>query len=275
MEGKGLVVSNNWGTPSCGATDVTQDLASNLKRARIFADAHPTGHRNEFLYPQTSAPVFLHPLESPLPPIPPPCPTAMVAAFLKSDSASYRPLFSAPRSLSARFLAIFGVISIIYFTRILLPDLSSLRLVPLDRVRSTCPPRSYAAGKWVPKPPPTNRTDFNDPSDAFEFLGFDGCASTREIYWHLAADTESLWDRFPGVASWRWQPPADCQVREFDSTALVKDLVEKGGWLLIGGECHFIWDVCTMLEEGFQFCPVPHFRRDRTSCPFAVVQQLA
>ena len=166
-----------------------------------------------------------------------------MVAFFKSDQVAYRPLVSTPRSLSVKLLALFAVLSVLYVGHSLIPsdykpDLSSLRF-PASRVRGTCPPRSYAAGKWVPKPPPTNRTDFKASSDAFEFLGFEGCASTREIFWHLAADKERLWDRFPGVSSWRWQPASDCDIRDLDPAVLVKDLVEKGGWLLIGGESAF------------------------------------
>ena len=164
----------------------------------------------------------------------------MVALSFKTDASPYRPLVSAPRSLSTKFIALFAVISLVYFTHSFVPseykpDFPSFRLSS-SRVRGTCPPRSYAAGEWVPKPPPTNRTDFNASSDVYEFLGFEGCASSREVYWHLAADKPALWDRFPGVSSWKWQPPSDCEVRDLDPAGLVKDLVEQGGWLLIGGE---------------------------------------
>lgn len=68
------------------------------------------------------------------------------------------------------------------------------------------------------------------------FAGFDGCASSREVDWHLAIDVEEKWDRFPDVSSWEWVPGETCQgLRQFDSAALVKELVEDGGWLLIGG----------------------------------------
>ncbi|KAI0699875.1 hypothetical protein C8T65DRAFT_296188 [Cerioporus squamosus] len=177
----------------------------------------------------------------------------MVALSFKTDSSPYRPLLSAPRSLSTKFFALFAVISIVYFTHSFVPseykpDFSSFRFSS-PRVRGTCPPRSYAAGEWVPKPPPTNRTDFNASSDVYDFLGFQGCASTREVYWHLAADKPALWDRFPRVSSWEWQTPSDCEVRDLDPAAVVKDLVEQGGWLLIGDsvtENHFFSLSCLL-----------------------------
>ncbi|KAI0744295.1 hypothetical protein C8Q80DRAFT_1186117 [Daedaleopsis nitida] len=169
-------------------------------------------------------------------------------AFWKSDAAQYRPLLSAPRSLSAKFFVLVAVVSLIYLAQFVIPyDLPSFSLS--SRTRGTCPPKSWANGKWVPKPPPTNRTDFSTPSDAFEFLGLEGCASSREIFWHLAADNERLWDRFPGVSTWRWQPPSDCEVRDLVRELLVRDLIEQGGWLLIGDsvtENHFFSLSCLL-----------------------------
>lgn len=165
-----------------------------------------------------------------------------MVAFFKTDSVPYRPLFSAPRSLSSKFFALLGLFSVVCLATYLLPssykpDFPSLRF-PSDRQRGTCSPQSWAAGQWVSTSPPTTRTNFTKPEDAYEFLGMEGCASSREHWWHLAADKPALYDRFPGVASWRWSPPSDCTVRDLDASMLVKELVEQGGWLLIGGECN-------------------------------------
>jgi hypothetical protein len=73
--------------------------------------------------------------------------------------------------------------------------------------------------------------------DALAFSGFSGCASSREFYWHLAADKEDQWDRFPRAQSWKWIPGRRCTgLRSLDAGELVKDLVEDGGWYLVGGE---------------------------------------
>ncbi len=169
-------------------------------------------------------------------------PTAIMVAFFKTDSVPYRPLFSAPRSLSSKFFALLALFSVVCLATYLLPssykpNLPSLGL-PSGRQRGTCTPQSWAAGQWVSKPPPTTRTNLTKPEEAYEFLGLEGCASSREHWWHLAADKPELYDRFPGVASWSWSPPSDCAVRDLDPSAIVKDLVEQGGWFLIGGECH-------------------------------------
>ncbi|OSX65874.1 hypothetical protein POSPLADRAFT_1131781 [Postia placenta MAD-698-R-SB12] len=89
----------------------------------------------------------------------------------------------------------------------------------------------------------------HSPDDALAFAGFEGCASNREFYWHLAADNEALWDRWPSVTSWQWSPAEDCDVRPFSAAALIKDMVENGGWLLIGDsvtENHFFSLSCEL-----------------------------
>ncbi|KZT04371.1 uncharacterized protein LAESUDRAFT_658093 [Laetiporus sulphureus 93-53] len=88
--------------------------------------------------------------------------------------------------------------------------------------------------------------------DILDFAGFEGCASDREFWWHLAADNEAQWGRFPGAHSWQWTPPDECEVRPFDGEALVKDMVEKGGWLLIGDsvtENHFFSLSCVLFPH--------------------------
>lgn len=74
--------------------------------------------------------------------------------------------------------------------------------------------------------------------DALNFSGFEGCASSREYWWHLASDNEGQWGRFPGAQSWEWVPGSDeCRgLRRLDPSEMVRDLVEEGGWLLLGGK---------------------------------------
>ncbi|KAH9942482.1 uncharacterized protein BXZ73DRAFT_88044 [Epithele typhae] len=86
-------------------------------------------------------------------------------------------------------------------------------------------------------------------ADAYAMLGLQGCASSREVYWHLGANSETRFDRFPGVSSWRWEPPQECMAEEASAEELVKHLVEHGGWLLIGDsvtENHFFSLSCML-----------------------------
>jgi hypothetical protein len=96
--------------------------------------------------------------------------------------------------------------------------------------------------------------------DALTFSGFTGCASSREFFWHLAADKKEQWDRFPGAQSWKWVPGQKCTgLRPLDARELIKDLVEDGGWYLVGGESilllysasGFIYGADSVMENQF------------------------
>jgi hypothetical protein len=91
-----------------------------------------------------------------------------------------------------------------------------------------------------------------DKTQALQFSGFSGCASSREFYWHLAADNEDQWDRFPAAQSYKWEVGKDegCKgLRELNQEDMVRDLVEQGGWLLVGDsitEGHFFSLSCML-----------------------------
>ncbi|KAK7677510.1 hypothetical protein QCA50_019516 [Cerrena zonata] len=144
------------------------------------------------------------------------------------------------RFLQGKRLLFLGLLTITFFVLYtLFPSSSFASWTPSleiagSRVRSGCTPQEWSDGRWVPRTPPTNKTSMTRPEDALEFVGFESCASSREFFWHLAADEEPKWDRYPGVASWKWQPSESCDARAFNAESLVKDMAEQGGWLLIG-----------------------------------------
>ncbi|KAJ3505727.1 hypothetical protein NLJ89_g7266 [Agrocybe chaxingu] len=115
--------------------------------------------------------------------------------------------------------------------------------------QKTCTPQAYSDGTWVYHPR-TNATKMTDPKDAHAFSGFEACASSREYFWHLASDREDQWDRFPKAQSWQWVPGRGCEdMRPLDPAALVKDMVEDGGWYLVGdsvSENHFFSLSCIL-----------------------------
>ncbi|KAF7790710.1 hypothetical protein EIP86_001666 [Pleurotus ostreatoroseus] len=116
------------------------------------------------------------------------------------------------------------------------------------RKSSPCSPSLWSAGQWKRMEQPRSSSTVQSVADVLALEGFQGCASDREYKWHLAAD-EDQWDRFPDVASYIWTPPDECNVRSLDTEALVQDLVEKGGWLLIGDsvtENHFFSISCLL-----------------------------
>lgn len=104
------------------------------------------------------------------------------------------------------------------------------------RVRGSCPPQAWNDGTWEYSKPHTNLTSLTRKEDVMEFVPFEGCASDREYWWHLASEEETQWNRWPSVASYLWQPSDECDARPLDGAAMVKDMVEQGGWLLLGGK---------------------------------------
>ncbi|KAL0956939.1 hypothetical protein HGRIS_003041 [Hohenbuehelia grisea] len=129
-----------------------------------------------------------------------------------------------------------------------IPALQQSIFSPHRWLRPSCAPNDYAAGNWTFNPR-TNRTKMTDKTDAFAFSGFEGCASSREVFWHLASDKTEQWDRFPNAQSWTWTPGERCNIAPFDKEAMVRDLVEEGGWLLLGDsitEGHFFSLSCML-----------------------------
>ena len=146
--------------------------------------------------------------------------------------------------LSWRLLALTGWIALLVTVYLLHPSSTSFKqsisTVLRSRPKELCSPRTWSAGQWKPTTPRTTKR-ITRPNDVLPYYGFEGCASDREYNWQLAAD-EDQWNRFPDVASYVWTPPKECDVLPLERDALVRDLVERGGWLLVGGEflCHCV-----------------------------------
>ena len=145
-------------------------------------------------------------------------------------STSLHFLTMARRSLSFRLVLLGSLLSLLF---LIYASYDSDYL----GLRDSCPPSAYSnTGQWVYHPR-TNSHNMSSPEDALAFSGFEGCASSREFYWHLAADKPEQWDRFPAAQSWRWVPTRECKnMRKFEPERVVQDLVERGGWLLVGGK---------------------------------------
>ncbi|KIY53414.1 hypothetical protein FISHEDRAFT_68890 [Fistulina hepatica ATCC 64428] len=134
--------------------------------------------------------------------------------------------------------------------------------------RGICTPEQYAHGRWVYNPPPPSLENvMTEEKDALDFAGFAGCASSREFYWHLGADNKEMWSRFPNATAWSWEPEEPCQVRPLEPQSLLRDLVEQGGWLLIGDsitEGHFFSLSCLLYPHVLatpNYTANPHFDR--------------
>lgn len=101
---------------------------------------------------------------------------------------------------------------------------------------SHCPPDLWASGQWTRRDPPrSTKQQVTSVEDILEMEGFAGCASDRHYRWHIGSE-EDQWHRYPDVAAFEWTPPEGCNVRQFRPEEVIRDMVEKGGWLLLGGE---------------------------------------
>jgi len=147
------------------------------------------------------------------------------------------------RSLAARLIGIGVLITFMLalHTYSSLPTFS-FRLPDMfsPRKRSSCPPNAWNKGQWHYKPH-SNLTTMTKAQDVFELSGLEGCASDREYFWHLGVDHEEEWNRFPNVSSYAWKPSDGCDVRPLNGMAMVKDMVEQGGWLLLGGMSRLLY----------------------------------
>lgn len=141
-----------------------------------------------------------------------------------------------PRSFTGRLMALGASLTLLILVyTYTAPFAYQLDLSKFTSSRYTCSPESYSSGSWA-FAPRTNTSNMTTKEQALDFAGFSGCASSREYDWHLATDKPEQWDRFPNVSSWQWIPGESCQgLRPLDPPALVKELVEEGGWLLVGG----------------------------------------
>ncbi|KAJ7592623.1 hypothetical protein C8J56DRAFT_1161729 [Mycena floridula] len=115
----------------------------------------------------------------------------------------------------------------------------------------TCPPSEWIKGQWVTK---TNYTfgslkDTEQLDEVYAMAGFKNCASNRQRDWHLGGPKQRP-DRFPKVTSFEWQ--GGCDIRPWSADKMVKDLVELGGYLLLGDsltEGHFFSLSCSLGEH--------------------------
>ncbi|KIK91224.1 hypothetical protein PAXRUDRAFT_149979 [Paxillus rubicundulus Ve08.2h10] len=117
-----------------------------------------------------------------------------------------------------------------------------------QRQRGTCAPEDWSSGFWKYSPN-TDLPALTDPDQALLFHGFEGCAADREYKWHLGTDHPEQWDRFPDVSAYKWQPSSRCDARPLNGAAMVRDMVENGGWLLLGDsitENHFFSLSCLL-----------------------------
>ncbi|EJD41251.1 hypothetical protein AURDEDRAFT_90398 [Auricularia subglabra TFB-10046 SS5] len=113
-----------------------------------------------------------------------------------------------------------------------------------------CSPEAYSAGRWERQPGILRNMTRHE--DVFALSGWTRCASSQEPGWHLASDVPEAfhWRTEASMARWKWIPgPACSRFRRFSGEEMVRNLVERGGWLMIGDsltEGHFFSLSCIL-----------------------------
>lgn len=101
---------------------------------------------------------------------------------------------------------------------------------------SRCSPHDWNDGAWVRNP---NAKPIQSPVDVYAASGFSGCASTREVGLHMGTDKLDKLHWRQNISSWTWTPNGGkCLdvARTGLGEELLIDLVQRGGWLLVGGK---------------------------------------
>lgn len=149
------------------------------------------------------------------------------------------PLFSI-RTLCVALIVIGTLVSLTFLSSLSFRQYAHYpalgRFLPLTR--SFCSPESYAAGHWTPRP---NSSSLASRDGVLAVSGFEGCASSREVGWHLGTswgdEEEFVKLQWRGNASsYDWVPGEGCSsYTKVDAKVLVQQLVEEGGWFILGG----------------------------------------
>lgn len=111
-----------------------------------------------------------------------------------------------------------------------------------------CSPEAYSSGSWVRKPGPI--TNMSRYEDVYALSGWTGCGSQHEHEWHFATTESNAWPWRSFASHFTYKPGPGCSsLRRFNQRELVQNLVERGGWLLIGDsltEGHFFSISCML-----------------------------
>lgn len=105
-----------------------------------------------------------------------------------------------------------------------------------------CSPEAWADGHWTYHPRST-LTNATSVGDILAFAGFGGCACSREYDMQLGSDTPEQFMKQPKVNSYQWVPSETCDISALDAKAMVKEMVEHGGWFLLGGRLASFYSV--------------------------------
>jgi hypothetical protein len=103
--------------------------------------------------------------------------------------------------------------------------------LPHEKSLSECSPQDWSSGTWELKSPLPGPND-----SVLSISGFEGCSSQFAYKWHLGLVNHSIGSYRRDASNYVYVPGKNCSKGDFNREELVTSLVERGGWLLIGGK---------------------------------------
>jgi hypothetical protein len=145
--------------------------------------------------------------------------------------------------LSVRPVIGLSVVLTLALTLLTLPLKPRVRDLPVltttvapERKRASCSPEAWTDGQWKYRPRSNStKTSAATEEEVHALAGFTGCTSSRQYEWHLGYDSKERQRKLPKVDSYQWTPSTECDIHPLHGAALTKELIEQGGWLLVGG----------------------------------------
>lgn len=127
---------------------------------------------------------------------------------------------------------------------------SEARHTNLNDSSPVCSSHSWSNGQWIKRQ--ETKPVLNNFGDILHWSGFPAsyCTCNRLPKTNLGVpwdknNTEENWDWRAEVGSYRWQPGCEQNERrlkpQFTPQSLINDLVQEGGWLLIGDSLSAQW----------------------------------
>lgn len=109
------------------------------------------------------------------------------------------------------------------------PHLLSLEGLSINH----CSDEDFSDGEWFKK---SDSELVEMGESVYKIGGFQGCASTISADKMLGIEGDGpVTSRRKSQSSFEWRPSPKCSISKFNKETMIRSLVEKGGWLIVGG----------------------------------------
>lgn len=119
--------------------------------------------------------------------------------------------------------------TLFFFISTYQPHLLSLEGLSINH----CSDEDYSNGEWYKQ----SESDLIEKGEGvYKLGGFQGCASNNFADKMLGIEGNGpVTSRRKLQSSFEWRPSQKCKIGKFNKEIMVRNLVEKGGWLIVGG----------------------------------------